>query len=253
MKIIASSDFHVDWTTLGVPRWDEVEAAAWKTVEHAVKEKADLYLFLGDLADPDTGGSSFRAAGLAIEIAQRLRDEGIISVWIAGNHDVWEDGSGASTLTPLASFAKATNVSWQHQTVFVAERPALFTIRLAKGALPSLFVLALPFVATSHGEDMSEAVTRLWPDAPPAPVIVASHLMVDGVHPGTETTEMPRGREIGYPVEATARAHMRLQGHYHRAQSVPMREGPPMIIPGNLARLTFGEENHEPSFLDLEV
>jgi len=263
MELVITSDWHSDWSTYGVPRWRDVERAVYASVEHAVNIGAGGYLFGGDLADPDTGGASYRSSGLAIDVAAHLSKAKIPSVWIRGNHDVYEDGSGASTLTPLAMAAK------HFPGVYVAEEPRLF------GVWKDLAVLCLPFMPVSHGVDMELTSDVLWPESglhspgcdlekecscgasekPPPRVLVLSHLTVPGIHPGTETTEMPRGREILYPFTATRRAAFRVQGHYHERQlfSPPPGEGVELIIPGSLARLAFGEEDHEPGFLVLDV
>jgi hypothetical protein len=79
-------------------------------------------------------------------------------------------------------------------------------------------------------------------------------LTVPGIEPGSETREMPRGREVRYPVEAIRerwgdRAVM-LNGHYHRAYH---RAESPVVVPGSLERLTRGEARNEPGCLILEV
>jgi DNA repair exonuclease SbcCD nuclease subunit len=251
VKVVVASDFHADWTSLGVSRFDEVRAAAMQAVDHAIAIDAGLFLFPGDLADPDTGGATFRAVGLAIEMALRLVRAGIPSVWIAGNHDVCEDGSGASTLTPLVDVAR------HFQCIYVAERPAVFypCNRIESIQGPELAVLCLPFVPASHGVDMTEATRELWKGIPEGtPVLVASHLSIPGIVPGTETTELPRGREVTYPLAETTRAAHRVSGHYHQRQAFdPGDGGPPIYVAGALARLGFGEQDHDPGFIVIDV
>lgn len=239
-SIIASTDWHPDAVTMGVPRFEEVEQAVEVTVDDAIKRHVDLYLFLGDLADPESQGLTSRAQALSIRTARRLQQHEIPSIWIPGNHDVHEDGSGKTTLTPLSAFDDDDSL------IHVAEE-----VRIIEVA-ENLVVLCLPFVPISHGIDLDARVRELWPKG--TRVITISHLSVPGVMPGSETTDMPRGREIGYPFDATKRSILRLQGHYHRRQDFdPKDGGPPIIIPGSLARLTFGEEDHEPSYLYVEV
>lgn len=239
MKVVASSDWHVDWNTHGVSRFQEVKEAAHRTVDRAVEEGADLYVFAGDLCDPDTGSSVFRCVELAIDVATRLASRGIASAWIAGNHDVIEDGSGDTTLSPLRALENLGHL------VKVFERPG--SIERAGGR-----VIALPFAATSHGYDVEAAIASISElrDVPKEKTIIVGHLNIQGVVPGEETTEMPRGREVWLPVEAAKRvARHVVSGHYHRRQRT--KDG--VWIIGSLARLTFGEEGNEPSFLILEV
>lgn len=245
MKIVACSDWHPDHTTHGVPRFQEVKEAAHRTVDRAIEEGARLYIFVGDLCDPDSGSVTFRCVELAIEVAGRLADKGIRSVWIAGNHDVIEDGSGDTTLSPLRALATFSPL------VHVYERPNFF--RHDSFHHGAVNVICLPYAATSHAYDVEAAIAELAAMLPPGSknqTIVAAHLNIAGVVPGEETTEMPRGREVWLPVEAAKRvARYVVNGHYHRKQKT--KDG--VWIPGSLARLTFGEEGNEPSFLVLEV
>lgn len=248
-KLVVSTDWHGDHMTLGVRRHDEVERAVEASVDCAIEEHADCYVCLGDIADPDNGGDTLRAQLIAMRAALMLQKHGIRSIWLAGNHDVCEDGTGATTLTPMRAL-EALGL------VHVIEAPRLIWLKE-----PSLAMLCLPFVPVSHGVDVALAADALWPKtlhgsaAPDAPhVVVASHLTVPGVVAGEETTEMPRGREVVYPFEQTTRAVLRLQGHYHHRQTFdPSDGGPPLIIPGALARLTFGDEEHEPGFLVVDL
>jgi len=239
--IVVSSDWHADAVTLGVPRYEEVRDAVHESVQYAIDNNASAYIMLGDLADPDSGGATFRAVALQISTAFDLADEGIRSIWIAGNHCVHEDGSGATVMSPLAAVARDSSL------IRVAEEPCITDIA------EDLAVLCLPFTAVSRGVDLAKRVKELWP-RDGTKVIVASHLTVPGIMPGEETHEMPRGREIAYPFAETSKAIVRIQGHYHQRQTFdPGDGGPPIIIPGSLARLTFGEQDHTPAFIALEV
>lgn len=232
MKILCTSDWHLDWVSMGVSRFDEVSRAVDKTVEEAVRRRVDLYLFTGDLCDPDSGTSVFRCAAKAIEVAKRLAAEEIQSVWVVGNHDVLEDGSGDTTLTPLKETGYAV----------VFDKPAFMRVN------STTHLLALPFTASSHGYDPA-AFVKEHRQFFEGPWIVAGHLMVPGVVPGEETLEMPRGRDVVFPIEECSGAALMINGHYHRRQKSPGG----VVIPGSLARLTAGEQHHEPSFLVLEV
>lgn len=240
MRVVASSDWHGDWTTLGVSRFSEVKKAVRQSVDYAIETKADVYIFLGDLADPDTGGMTFKAIGLLLDTVLRLSKHKIPFIAIAGNHDVFEDGTGATTLTPLLVMTRHLN------SIYIVEDPT--QIRFADCAF-----VCLPFTPVSRGVDLEKKTRQLWPPDTDR-VIVLSHLHVPGVTLGNETTDMPRGREVLYPFAETVNATARLQGHYHRRQAFdPKDGGPPILIPGSLVRLGFGEEDHEPSFMSLEL
>ena len=234
MRYVVSSDWHADWLTLGHRRYEEVAEAVAHSVSYAIEQHVNAYVFLGDLTDPDSGGGTFRAINLAMTMAVRLARSGIRSIWIAGNHDVCEDGTGATTLDPLRALDGPFPVD-------VVTEPRLI------GGTQEM-VLCLPFAPASHGYDVATEAERLYPES--GRVVVAAHLMLPGIHPGSETEDMPRGREVLFPGEQTRGAVARMNGHYHARQTHGLGDGgPDVIIPGSLARLGFGEESNEPGFL----
>jgi hypothetical protein len=70
---------------------------------------------------------------------------------------------------------------------------------------------------------------------------VLSHLSLPNMHPGSEE-EMPRGREVDFPVERVLELEpaVVLQGHYHARQVVKLR-GLEVQVIGAPVRFTFGE------------
>jgi len=234
------SDLHLDAVTMGVPRFPELEQALAHTVQVAAQQKVDAYVFLGDLCDPDSGPTVFKCVELAIRTARCLADAyGIRSYWLAGNHDVIEDGSGLTTLGPIRPALGSHGMVIEHPTSW---------------ALDGATFVALPFTATSHAYDPAKFLADHLPTgAHGGPYVVLSHLNVPGIIPGEETTEMPRGRDITLPLELLARPDVLvLQGHYHR-QQVHRHMGAVVNVCGSLARLTHGEEEHTPGYLLCEV
>lgn len=238
--IVCSSDFHGDAETLGVPRFQEVEQAARQSVSYAIENKASYYFFLGDLADPETGGSTFASIALVIELAIDLAKAKIVSLWLTGNHCVADTGEGESVLTPLRGLAKA------FPQVRLINRPTLFV-----DGENGLRIVALPFTSPSHGYDPAEFCRKAKVDEN---TIVLSHLMIPGIHAGSETTDLPRGREIVFPAKETSKAKLRLFGHYHRRQKFDLKDGGvSAFVVGSLCRLGFGEEGNDPGFICIEV
>jgi DNA repair exonuclease SbcCD nuclease subunit len=238
MKLLITSDWHLDFYTAGLERHHDVAAAVEYTVEKAEAEKVDHYLFLGDLADP--GVPAIAAVTWALWTAGKLARKGIESWWLAGNHDVIEDGRGTTTLSPLA----AAGI----EGVTVCEKPGHFSLQTA-----AIDLITLPYQARSSPtwEDPEHAVAKAREHGTARVCIVAGHLMLPGMHPGSESTDMPRGRDIHFPL-AAAKVIPGVQlfnGHYHRQQVTP--DG--VQIPGSLARLTFGEEQNTPAFLIVEL
>lgn len=254
MRLVATADWHGDAVTLGVRRKDEIVEAVKQSVTYAIRTRADVYVMLGDLSDPDTGGDAFWSMKLAISAAIRLREAGVQSIWLRGNHDVWEDGTNACALTPLSALEALPEAEGKGRiSVITAPRVVMTTDRPGDVKGTVLF-LGLPFTPVSDPYDPAAVAREFFKvNKERHRTVVLSHLAVPGVVAGEETNDMPRGRDILYPVEETAPATLRLQGHYHKRQTVHLEAGPPMYIPGTLARLKHSDEKHEPGFLAFEI
>lgn len=241
MKILATSDWHLDAYTAGYDRHDDVCAAVDVVVAAAIKLGADLFLFLGDLCDPDPSRAP-RCAAKAIEVAERLARAGIRSRWLVGNHDVIEDGSGTSTLEPLARLGEIRG------DFRVYSRSSIEALG------SDLTVLALPYVPRAAAYDPAAWLRGVagTEGVRLGRVLVLSHLNCPGIVPASETKEMPRGREVWLPLdfirETWGDRALILSGHYHRGQVTP--DG--VVVVGSLARLTSGEERNDPGYLVIE-
>ena len=238
MKLVFASDFHGDVITQGVDRYDEVEQGVMASVAYAKAIEADGYFFGGDLCDPHTA-RAHRSVALAHRVAYELHDADIQSHWLVGNHDVVEDGSGAHTLMSL---------DWSHGTVMSV--PRCFT--LANDARSQFItVIALPFTPTSHSYDPVEFIERLHPPDNQDPILVLGHLNLKGITAGSETLDMPRGREVFWPTDAIRAKFPKaimVGGHYHERQ---VYDGVHII--GSTARLTYGEGDNKVGYLELEI
>ncbi len=238
MRVVVSTDWHADWTTLGVPRFDEVAAAAEHTVSEAIRLRAGLYVFAGDLAETE-GPGMLRALELAVRLAGRLNQAGIGSLWLTGNHDVIEDGLATSNLTPLRDVPGAMLVD--------APCVDMFGEYLHKPG-PSLRVACLPFTPRSHGYS-PEAFVREHANNPID--LVVGHLMLEGIGPGSETRDMPRGRDVFWPTKEIHECWsgaVCVGGHFHRKQ---VFDG--VHLPGSLVRLMQVEASNEPSYLVVDL
>lgn len=245
MKLLALGDLHLDWTTHGVDRFPELQRSLGRVLEAAIEERVDAVFVVGDLFNPDSGPRVFRCLELCMGFMRALAEANIEQVWIAGNHDVIEDGSGTTTLTPLKSFADTMPT-----TTIVFERPGWVRFKDAR------CVIGLPFVAATAGyksTPVDELRSMVGCEVDGA--IVVGHMTeLPGVVLDNESTDLARGRGIPFPLEETRGAACRLNGHFHKAQTVTdPGGGPPIIIPGSLARLTFGESKNEPGFVIVEV
>jgi hypothetical protein len=109
-----------------------------------------------------------------------------------------------------------------------------------------VLLCALPFTASSHSYDPQKYVDSTWKDA--RRVIVAGHLSIEGVQPGEETKDLPRGRDVMWPHIDKSNCVLQIAGHYHRRQ---VHRG--IQIVGSPARFAFGERDNDPGFLVIEV
>lgn len=238
LRFLHCSDWHADHVTRGVARFDEIARAVGESVQVAKRYGCDYYVFTGDLCDPDVNLTVAASIGLSLRTALQLTKQGIPSLWIPGNHCVIEDGSGSTVLTPLAAYAKESD----HVRVY--EQPTIESLG------DSVFrLLALPFTPTSHTYDPAEWAAKTLVDT--MPLLVLSHLSVEGVQPGEETKEMARGRDVLLPLGILKQRKaptLVCQGHYHRRQIFEDM----VHIAGSLVRLTFGEEGNEPGYSVIE-
>jgi len=241
MKIMVTTDWHLDAITDGVARWDEVEGLVDYSVKVAKEESVAVYIFNGDLCDPD-GWNSVRAQAKIIQVGLELHAAGIAFIALAGNHDVVEDGLGTTTLSPLAAADLAEKVF---------EQPGEVVIANPNPARPDLHVVGLPFTPSSHKYDPEKAIKRMSNTRKGEATLVLSHLNIKGIAAGSETKDFARGREVYLPIEAVRRkwpAATIVSGHYHTSQ-----EFNSVHVVGSLARLRHDEEAHDPSLFILDL
>jgi hypothetical protein len=243
VRAIVSSDWHADAVTAGEERFDEIEETADSIATYAIRsdrpESRSLFVFAGDLTDPDPP-RCWRAARLAVQIAHRLSRANIPSIWITGNHDVLEDGHGSHSLMPIDAGPGGS-------TARVVSKPTMVQLFDAREGRDDCQVLCLPYVPRSHNYDPIAFVEgRIL-----KPHLVVGHLMVEGIEPGSETKDFARGRDIFLPLEVITKRWPGVpivNGHYHAGR---IFRG--IHIPGSIARLTVGEVHNSPRYLEIQL
>ncbi len=242
MRCVICSDLHIDAKTAGYDRFKDCSEALTQAVEHAQEVKADRFIFLGDLCDPDAT-NLLRCIDVAMLCASELHRVGITSFWLAGNHDVLEDGHGTTTLDLLEHVRGA----------WVQKIPELYTSYLTKKEMENPIGF-LPYPSSSAPYD-PDKVVRGWKKSERPPTLICSHLMVEGIEVGSETTDFPRGRDIFLPTRAIRECFPDItvvQGHYHRPR-VESVDGVQVHIVGSMVRLTRSELHNTPRFLTLDL
>jgi len=235
--LVAVSDLHLDQSTAGIDRFGDVVAVLEQAAAYAIEKHADAFLFLGDLTDPNTV-RAHRSVNALARVMSKLKQHGVTCVCLAGNHDVIEDGSGGTVLDSLV---------WLDAGPVYTE-PTVELLLNGQGDFVCTLV-ALPFVPVSRAYDPDKFVRAIGKVR--HPVLVIGHLNLDGITLGSESTDMPRGRDIFWPIESL-RVHLpyalRVGGHYHTPQTFE-----DVRIVGSAVRLRFDERDNDPGFVLLEV
>ncbi len=231
-------------------------------VDTAVQEKVDLVIFAGDAYKDRSPAPTFqREWGRRI---MRLSRAKIPTLLLVGNHD----------LAPALGRAHALESfdTLDVPRVRVLDKPVLLTPDDLWG-LP-LQVLALPWVSRSgilaslnlstsepgkvyeHIEERLTEIIQEWLDAvdPALPVVLTAHASVQGATYGGERMVMLGGDLVlpGSLVRDPRLDYVAL-GHIHKPQNLNEGAHPPVVYPGSIERVDFGERADEKYFVVARV
>jgi exonuclease SbcD len=270
IKLLHFADAHIDMANYG--RHDPETGLPLRVMDFlksldeilrtAIDEKVDLVIFAGDAYKDRSPAPTFQR-----EWDQRimqLSEAGIPTLLLTGNHDISPSTGRAHALQEFDS------LSVPH--VRVLSKPAFLKPEDLEG-LP-VQVLALPWVSRSGmmanldlsemdlneiynqlGERLSELVTNWLDDADPnLPIILAAHASVEGAQYGNERMVM-LGRDLVLPPALVKddRLDYVALGHIHKPQNLNENAHPPVIYPGSIERVDFGEANDEKFFIIAEI
>jgi DNA repair exonuclease SbcCD nuclease subunit len=250
IRLVLFSDPHLDWSTHGVVRYEDVSTGMERVRQAAVAMNADAVVCLGDIANPERL-SSHRAVARCIAFSRECYPAQ--TFWLTGNHDVIEDGSGGHVLQALA----AADVEVWSAPTYTAIEVGGKTLRVMALPYTPLARSYSPadFVRACADEDAKRAGDPQWVLHNEAPMIVFGHLMLEGIGPGSETRDMPRGRDVMWPLQELAKHYPGARlfaGHYHNRQ-VYRRDGCAVHVVGSLCRLVFPEEGEAKGWLEVEI
>lgn len=231
-------------------------------IDSAIEEKVDLVLFAGDAYKDRSPAPTFqREWGRRI---MRLSRAGIPTILLVGNHD----------LSPALGRANAMETfdTLDVPHVRVVDRPS-FLRPDDLGDLP-LQVLALPWIARSgliahlglSGADpqqvyeqletrLSELVDGWLAEADPSlPTVLTAHASVQGATYGGERTVM-LGSDLvlSGSLVKDPRLDYAALGHIHKPQNLNEGAHPPVIYPGSIERVDFGEAQDDKFFVIARV
>ena len=231
-------------------------------VDTAIDEKVDLVLFAGDAYKDRSPAPTFqREWGRRI---MRLSRAGIPVLLLVGNHD----------LAPALGRAHALETfdTLEVPRVRVLDKPALLRPE-DLWDLP-LQVLALPWISRSGivaaldlstadpsqvYEQIEERLTGVIQDwleqvDPALPVVLTAHASVQGAQYGGERTVM-LGSDLVLPgsLVKDPRLDYVALGHIHKPQNLNENAHPPVIYPGSIERVDFGEVADDKFFVVARV
>jgi exonuclease SbcD len=264
IRILHFADLHLGVETYGRPDPDtglstrllDFLRAFDELVDFAIEEQVDLVLFCGDAYKSREPSQTHQR-----EFARRIRrlvDADIPVFLLVGNHDLPAAVRRATTLEIFDTLGI--------ERVYVAARPTTLVIPTRGGPVQ---IVALPWLTPSRlltreeskdmtvdqlmramethmGQFIQEQTEKLDPNLP---AVLAAHVAMSGsiVQTGSEEW-MTVGR---YPqlMKSTLRPELFdyvALGHHHVAQV--LSHAPPIVYPGSLQRVDFGEEKDEKGF-----
>ena len=269
MKLLHFADAHIDMSNYG--RHDPLTGLPLRVqdflksldtiVDTAIDEKVDLVLFAGDAYRDRSPAPTFqREWGKRII---RLSKAGIRTLLLVGNHDL------SPALGRANAIQEFDTLEIPHVTVLA--KPQFLSS--AELGLPAQ-VIAIPWISRSGfvastdasladmGEILANIEERLaglindWLEKadPALPVILTAHASVQGAKYGSERGVM-LGADMILPgsLVKDSRLDYVALGHIHKPQDLNENAHPPVIYPGSIERVDFGEVDDEKFFIVAEV
>ena len=270
IKLLHFADAHIDMANYGrhdpetgLPlRVMDFLKSLDEIIQTAISEQVDLVIFAGDAYKDRSPAPTFQR-----EWDQRIMQlsaAGIPTLLLTGNHDISPSTGRAHALQEFDS------LSVPH--VQVLSKPTFLKPEDLEG-LP-VQILALPWVSRSGmmanldlnnvdlkeiydqlGDRLSELVSNWLEEADPnLPVILAAHASVEGAQYGNERMVM-LGRDLVLPPALVKddRLDYVALGHIHKPQNLNENAHPPVIYPGSIERVDFGEAKDEKFFIIAEI
>lgn len=270
MKLLHFADAHIDMANYG--RHDPHTGLPLRVldflksldtiVDAAISERVDLVIFAGDAYKDRSPAPTFqREWGKRII---RLSQAKIPTLLLVGNHD----------LSPAMGRAHAIQEFDTLQVPFVRvlQKPEFLTSDELWG-LP-VQVIAMPWVSRSglmasvdasavdvrelfaKIEDRISGLVEEWMNGADSslPLILTAHASVEGAIFGAERMVM-LGSDLVLPISLVKdrRLDYVAMGHIHKPQDLNKGYHPPVIYPGSIERVDFGEALDDKFFIVAEV
>jgi DNA repair protein SbcD/Mre11 len=270
MKILHLSDIHmgsgfshgrIDPETGQNTRLQDFVKSLSLAIDRALAEPVDLVLFGGD-AFPDATPAPYIQQAFAGQF-QRLVDAQIPTVLLVGNHDQHAQGQGGASLSIYRSLGVPG--------IIVGDTMMTHKISTQSGEIQ---IIAIPWInrATLLTREVTEKLsmvevnqlllTKLEPRIereirgldPDLPTVVLAHLMADNALLGAEKL-LAVGRGFTIPLSFLTRPSFDYValGHVHRHQNLNKTNDPPVVYPGSIERVDFGEEKEDKGYVMVTI
>ena len=270
MRLLHFADAHIDMANYG--RHDPETGLPLRVldflksldtiVDTAINERVDLVIFAGDAYKDRSPAPTFqREWGRRII---RLSQARIPTLLLVGNHD----------LSPAAGRAHAIHEFDTLQVPFikVLAKPELlhphqlWDLPLQVIAIPWISRSALMASMDANASDQAEVFANieqhlrdivddmLQEADPDLPTVLTAHASVQGATYGSERMVM-LGADLVLPTSLVkdARLDYVALGHIHKPQNVNEGAHPPVIYPGSIERVDFGEAADDRYFVVADV
>jgi exonuclease SbcD len=276
-RILHFADAHIDLAnygphdaSTGLPvRIMDFLQSLDEIIDAAVREKVDLVIFAGDAYKDRSPAPTFqREWGRRI---MRLSRAGIPTLLLIGNHDLSPAVGRAHALSEFATL-DVPHVLTLSEPCFLSARE--LSELGPEGTELDLQVLALPWISRSQINRTLEDVPRnsgtlgeafqTWLRAwleeqlksadPDTPIMLAAHATVEGAVYGNERSVM-LGKDLVIPADLAAHPGLDYTalGHIHKPQDLNPDGHPPVVYPGSIERVDFGEARDPKYYLIAEI
>ncbi|MGD8457487.1 MAG: exonuclease SbcCD subunit D [Anaerolineales bacterium] len=270
VKILHFSDAHIDIANYG--RQDPASGLPLRVldflksldtiIDTAIEEKVDLVIFSGDAYKDRNPAPTFqREWGRRII---RLAKADIPILLLIGNHDLSPSLGRAHALEEYNTL--------EVEKVIVADRPTFYTPDMLMGV--PVQIIAIPWISRSGliahldidvsnpgeiFEQLEERITDIvneWlEDADPElPTILTAHASIQGaVFGGERTVMLGQDMLLSGGLVRNKKLDYVAMGHIHKAQDLNEGAHPPVVYPGSIERVDFGEARDKKFFVVAEV
>lgn len=267
VKVLHFADAHIDMANYGrhdpetgIPyRIQDFLKSLDTIVDTAVAEKVDLVLFAGDAYKDRTPAPTYQREWQ--KRIMRLSQAGIPTLLLIGNHDISPAAGRAN------SFQEFDTLQVPH--VRLISKPEFLTPSDLEGV--PVQVLAMPWITRSsvaaamlnagladeidpleHIQETYSALVdrRLSQADPTLPVILLAHASVEGaVYGGERLVMLGNDLVLSPALVKDTRIDYTALGHIHKKQNLNEGGQPPVVYPGSIERVDFGEAADDKFFV----